>query len=166
MKITAFELEHYVSDTIAHKWRDGLAGGFGGTTRQTMLRVKTDSEIDGIVWLKNHAISQDLVERCLVRNFVGTDTLMREQLWSKTWELDRLEELPMYALGYVDVAAWISRQRPQIFHSTGYLADTSHEQEPMQAPSLWIPSMTIYVLRIVVWKNISGHQTARLGPDS
>ena len=106
MKITGFEIEHYQSDTIAYNWRDGLTGGTGGPARQALLRVTTDANIDGIVWLRNHAISADLIERCISGNFVGADPLMREQLWSQMWELDRLEEFPMYALGYLDVAVW------------------------------------------------------------
>jgi len=106
MKITGFELEHYESQTIPYDWRDGLIGGRGGTVRQSLLRVKTDAGLDGIVWLRNEAISQDVVERCLASRFLGADPLMREKLWSEMWELDRLEELPMYALGYLDVAVW------------------------------------------------------------
>lgn len=106
MKITGFEIEHYASETIAYDWRDGLVGGPGGKVVQTLLRVKTDSGVDGVVWLKNKAISVDLVERCIASRFVGADPLMREKLWSEMWELDRLEEFPMYALGYLDVAVW------------------------------------------------------------
>ena len=106
MKITGFEIEHYETETIAYNWRDGLSGGPGGKVRQALLRVKTDTDIDGVVWLKNETISEDVVQRCIARRFTGHDPLMREQLWSEMWELDRLEELPMYALGYLDVAVW------------------------------------------------------------
>lgn len=106
MKITGFEIETYESETIPYQWRDGLTGGSGGPTRQTLLRVTTDAEIDGIVWLRNDAISRDLVERVIAPTFLGADPLMREDLWFRMWELDRLEEFPMYALGYLDMAAW------------------------------------------------------------
>ena len=106
MKITAFEIEQYESETVAYNWRDGLVGGSGGKNVQYLLRVKTDADIDGIVWLKNHGISRDIVEQSLVKNFVGADPLMREQLWYRVWELDRLEEYPMYALAFLDVAVW------------------------------------------------------------
>ncbi len=106
MKITGFEIEHYESETIPYAWRDGLTGGAGGTVRQPLLRVTTDAGIDGIVWLRNDAISKDLVDRCLASRFVGADPLMREKLWYEMWEVDRLEEFPMYALGYLDVAVW------------------------------------------------------------
>ena len=106
MKITGFEIEHYESETIPYNWRDGLTGGRGGKTRQSLLRVKTNEGIDGVVWLKNQAVSADIVHRCIAGKFTGCDPLMRERLWSEIWELDRLEELPMYALGYLDVAVW------------------------------------------------------------
>ena len=95
MKITDFQIEYYESETAPFNWRDGLVGGPGGMVRQTLLRVKTDADIDGIVWLKNDAISRDIVENCLAPNFLGADPLMREQLWSLIWELDRLQEFPM-----------------------------------------------------------------------
>lgn len=106
MKITGFEIEHYEADSTSYRWRDGLPGGAGGKSRQSLLRVTTDSQIDGLVWLSHSAISQDLVQRCLAPMFVGADPRMREKIWYEIWERDRLEEFPMYALGYLDVALW------------------------------------------------------------
>ncbi len=106
MKITELTIEQYQSESIAYRWRDGLTGGAGGTSKQSLLRVRTDAGIDGLVWLRNQAISQDLIERCFAPMFVNADPLMREALWYRTWECDRLEEFPMYALGYLDVAIW------------------------------------------------------------
>ena len=40
MKITGFEIETYESETIPYQWRDGLTGGSGGPTRQTLLRAR------------------------------------------------------------------------------------------------------------------------------
>ena len=34
------------------------------------------------------------------------DPLMREWLWHRMWELDRIVEFPIYVLGPVDVALW------------------------------------------------------------
>ncbi|MFE5123592.1 hypothetical protein [Streptomyces sp. NPDC056669] len=39
-------------------------------------------------------------------DLVGRDPMMRELLWQRLWELDRIEELPIHALGLVDVALW------------------------------------------------------------
>jgi len=106
MKITGFEIENYEVDSIAYRWRDGLIGGPGGTSRQTLLRVRTDAGIDGLVWMSHEAISRDLVHRCFAPMFTGADPLMREKIWYEVWERDRLEEFPMYALGFLDVALW------------------------------------------------------------
>jgi len=106
MKITGFTFEKYGSETIPYDWRDGLDGGKGGTKVELVMRVHTDEGIDGITWLRDHAISKDLIKRQIEPRFVGADPLLREQLWFKIWEIDRLEEFPMYALGYLDVALW------------------------------------------------------------
>lgn len=106
MKITALEIEHYEVETTAFGWRDGLIGRPGGKGRETLLRVKTDEGIDGLVWVSHPAITEELVRRCFAPMFTGADPLMREKLWYEVWERDRLEEFPMYALGFVDVALW------------------------------------------------------------
>lgn len=106
MKISGFEIECYEAEGIAYRWRDGLSASKGGKIRCPLLRVRTDAGIDGLVWMNHEGISRDLVERVIAPAFVGTDPLMREKLWSEIWEMDRLEEFPMYALGYLDVALW------------------------------------------------------------
>jgi L-alanine-DL-glutamate epimerase-like enolase superfamily enzyme len=35
---------------------------------------------------------------------MGEDPFRREWLWHRVWELDRIEEFPLYVLGPVDVA--------------------------------------------------------------
>jgi L-alanine-DL-glutamate epimerase-like enolase superfamily enzyme len=106
MKITGFEIEHYEVESAPYRWRDGLIGGPGGKSRQTLLRVKTDAGIDGLVWMSHEKISVELVRRCFEPMFLGADPWMREKIWYEVWERDRLEEFPMYALGYLDVAVW------------------------------------------------------------
>jgi L-alanine-DL-glutamate epimerase-like enolase superfamily enzyme len=51
-------------------------------------------------------IVEDLVRRRLEAELVGQDALAREWLWHRVWELDRIEEFPIYVLGLVDVALW------------------------------------------------------------
>ncbi len=106
MKITGFEIEYYETESAPYRWRDGLIGGPGGKSRQTLLRVTTDAGIDGLVWLSHGAISEELIQRCIAPMFLGADPLMREEIWWRMWERDRLEEFPIYALGYLDVAVW------------------------------------------------------------
>jgi L-alanine-DL-glutamate epimerase-like enolase superfamily enzyme len=106
MKITGFEIESYDAESIPFRWRDGLIGGPGGKSRQCLLRVKTDAGLEGLVWMSHAAISRELVETCFAPMFLAADPLMREKIWYEVWERDRIEELPMYALGYLDVALW------------------------------------------------------------
>ena len=106
MKITGFEIETYEAESVPFRWRDGLVGGAGGRSRQHLLRVTTDAALDGLVWMSHAAISREVVEHCFAPMFLDADPLMREKIWYEVWERDRIEELPMYALGYLDVALW------------------------------------------------------------
>jgi L-alanine-DL-glutamate epimerase-like enolase superfamily enzyme len=106
MKITGFEIERYRTESAPFRWRDGLEGGRGGPSLATLLRVKTSEGVDGLVWLMHDSISRDLVEGLLAPRFTGADPRMREQIWSELWEIDRIHELPIYLLGYLDVALW------------------------------------------------------------
>jgi hypothetical protein len=56
--------------------------------------------------VRRGVIAKDLVERRIRAELLGADPLMREYLWHRMWELDRVEEFPIYILGLVDVALW------------------------------------------------------------
>jgi L-alanine-DL-glutamate epimerase-like enolase superfamily enzyme len=71
-----------------------------------VLRVVTDEGVEGIAITHRGKIVADLVERRLRDELIGQDPLQREWLWHRVWELDRIEEFPIYALGLVDVALW------------------------------------------------------------
>ncbi|MFI6724356.1 racemase [Streptomyces sp. R-74717] len=87
------------------RWRAGLPGSepavVGG-----VLRVHTDEGLVGEAHTRRGLIVSDLVDRRIRADLTGRDPLMRELLWQRLWELDRIEELPIYALGLVDVALW------------------------------------------------------------
>ena len=84
-------------------WRVGLPGSEpeleGG-----LLRICTDDGVEGIAPTRRGVILEDLVNRRLREELVGEDPLRREWLWHRVWELDRIEEFPVYVLGLVDVA--------------------------------------------------------------
>lgn len=89
-------------------WRKGLPGspgdGFGA-----VLLLRTDEGCDGVALaprLASSVLLPDLVDRLLRDALVGEDPLQRELLWHKVWELDRVEELPLYLLGLIDTALW------------------------------------------------------------
>jgi L-alanine-DL-glutamate epimerase-like enolase superfamily enzyme len=88
-----------------YSWRTGLPGsessGIGA-----WLRLVTDTGLEGIAYCKRGVIFKDLVERRLRSELIGQDPLRRELLWHRVWEIDRIEELPLYTLGVVDCALW------------------------------------------------------------
>ena len=89
-------------------WRNGLRGappdGDGA-----VLRICTESGAEGVALAPRRGagrIVQDIVDRVLRDELLGSDALQREWLWHRLWELDRTEELPLYVLGLVDTALW------------------------------------------------------------
>ena len=106
MKITAVETE-VIETPVKHQfvWRQGLPGS-GTHTTSTRLTIKTDEGIDGIAYAMRGAIMVDLVDRRLRDILIGQDPLLKEHLWREVWEIDRIEELPIYALGVADIALW------------------------------------------------------------
>ncbi|WP_202805823.1 hypothetical protein [Actinopolymorpha alba] len=107
MKIDA--VETYLLDVPAvaspFAWRDGLPGSEPAHTAG-VLRIRTDEGIDGIAYTRRGAILEDLVNRRLRAELLGADPLAREFLWHRLWELDRVEEFPLYTFGLVDEALW------------------------------------------------------------
>jgi L-alanine-DL-glutamate epimerase-like enolase superfamily enzyme len=86
-------------------WRHGLPGS-PPHSEAAVLRICTDDGHEGVAFCRNGAIVEDLVDRVLRAELVGSDPFARELLWHRVWELDRVEELPIYVLGLVDVALW------------------------------------------------------------
>lgn len=86
-------------------WRAGLPGS-GTTSETTWLRVLTDEGIDGWSPIARGAIAIDLLRRRVRDWLIGQNPLQKELLWHQIWELDRIEEFPLYFLGAVDVALW------------------------------------------------------------
>jgi len=87
------------------RWRYGLPGSAPATTG-AIVRLLTDEGVDGLALTNRGIIVTDLVERRLRAELIGQDPLQREWLWRRVWELDRIEEFPIYALGLVDLALW------------------------------------------------------------
>ena len=87
-------------------WRQGLRGG-PADGYCAVLRIGTDAGVEGVALAPRRGsavIVADLVERVLREELTGTDPLQRELLWHRMWEIDRIEELPVYILGLVDTA--------------------------------------------------------------
>lgn len=92
----------------AYRWRDGLPGS-RGSFAGGVLRIRTDDGHTGVAFASRPnaaAIVDDFLDRHIRAEMVGGDPLAREWWWHRVWELDRLEELPLYVLGLIDVALW------------------------------------------------------------
>lgn len=87
------------------RWRKGLPGS-GTTSEATWLRLITDQGIDGWAAIGHGAVTLDLIERRLKPLILGKNPLLKEALWHEVWEVDRIEEFPIYVLGALDVALW------------------------------------------------------------
>jgi L-alanine-DL-glutamate epimerase-like enolase superfamily enzyme len=106
VKITGVEVEvREVPVKHVFRWRAGLLGS--GTTRiESRVEIQTDEGVTGVAYGARGAIIVDLFERRLREMLVGRDPLLKEDLWERVWEIDRIEELPIYVLGLADIALW------------------------------------------------------------
>ncbi|MDP6115301.1 MAG: enolase C-terminal domain-like protein [Planctomycetota bacterium] len=111
MKIT--DIKCYVTESTktppSFHWREGLpyddALSEGDKTYGAVLKVETD---EGIVGRSGGGRAHYLadVTRRRLKQFIGSDPLMTEKLWHEIWEIDRLEEFQVHALGALDIACW------------------------------------------------------------
>lgn len=90
---------------IPYVWRQGLPGN-DPFYECTWLRLVTDEGIEGWSCVERGAIGLDLIERRLKPWLIGKNPLMKELLWHEMWEIDRIEEFPLYMMGVVDAALW------------------------------------------------------------
>ena len=107
MKITHVEcyLVEQPAAAPAFDWRFGLPGS-PRDRMSAVIRIVSDEGHEGVAFTRNGVITRDLIDRRIRDDIVGLDPLDREFLWHRMWELDRVEEFPIYTLGLVDVALW------------------------------------------------------------
>lgn len=107
MRITTVETQRVKlpAQDPAFNWRDGLPGSRPASVG-LVLRIRTDEGPEGLAVSNRGVIVEDIVDRLLRDELLGADPLQRERLWQRVWELDRIEEMPIYALGLVDIALW------------------------------------------------------------
>ena len=107
MKITAVEVQ-LVDQPAADPsfvWRHGLPGSEPAITGG-WLTLRTDEGLTGYAYVRRGRILEDIVNRRIREELLGADPLRREWLWHRMWELDRIEEFPVYVQGAVDEALW------------------------------------------------------------
>lgn len=71
-----------------------------------VLRLLTDEGIEGHAVGPKGRIALDLVKRRVGPELLGKNPLNTEYLWERMWDIDRLEEFPLYFLGLPDIALW------------------------------------------------------------
>lgn len=91
-------------------WRRGLPGSGDGAPasvpeRTAVLRMDTDAGITGVTKAPKGDMVADLTRRRF-KSLIGQNPLNTEKLWHLIWELDRLEEMQIQALGLIDLLAW------------------------------------------------------------
>jgi L-alanine-DL-glutamate epimerase-like enolase superfamily enzyme len=97
------------------RWREGLAGS-PPAGQGAVLRIGTDEGAEGAAFFSRPGAAvllDDLVERVFRPELLGQDPTQREWIWHRVWELDRIHELPLPALGLIDVALWDLAGRAQ-----------------------------------------------------
>lgn len=87
------------------RWRDGLPGSVA-STQPAVVRIVTDAGVDGYAWVGRGTIAMDIVRRRLKPGLVGENPMLKERLWKQVWEIDRIEPLPLYLFGTIDIALW------------------------------------------------------------
>ena len=106
MKITDVKVTVY-EEPVRHpfRWREGLPGS-GTSNINAWIEIETDEGITGKANVSHGRIAEDIVNRKLRDLLIGRDPLLKEDLWERVWEIDRLEEMPIYFLGVADIALW------------------------------------------------------------
>src|SRR3954447_10608481 len=71
------------------RWRAGLPGS-GTSNTGARIEIQTDDGVSGTAFSSHGTIVQDIVERRLKPALVGRDPLLKEDLWKRVWEFDRI----------------------------------------------------------------------------
>jgi L-alanine-DL-glutamate epimerase-like enolase superfamily enzyme len=95
---------------VPFRWRAGLPGSGDGTPldqkpRAAILRMDTDAGIVGSLKIGDGDAVASLTRRRL-KALIGEDPMLTERLWTRMWEIDRIEEMHMAHLGLIDLLAW------------------------------------------------------------
>jgi L-alanine-DL-glutamate epimerase-like enolase superfamily enzyme len=107
-KFTAWLVEHGPGPKFI--WRDGLHGSHddiprGTKPRKAVVRMETDAGLFGAMEINRGDGVIDLIRRRF-HEFLGENPLLTERMWRMIWEIDRVEEIHMRALGMLDILCW------------------------------------------------------------
>jgi L-alanine-DL-glutamate epimerase-like enolase superfamily enzyme len=145
MRIRHVQVDLVPVDAVAppFRWRDGLPGSDGPGV-SGILRIQTDDGIEGVIPAVRGPIVADIVERRLREELIGQDPLRREWLWHRLWELDRIEEFPIYIQGLVDAALWDIAGK-LVGHPVHQLLGTFRTTIPAYASTVTFSSIAEYL---------------------
>ena len=105
--VTAYLIEEEVKPF--HWQVDRPGSGDGRSTNKVyncVIKIETNEGINGYAKGPKGRILMDLVERRFSKDVIGKDPMYSEDIWSKCWDTDRLEEYPIYAIALIDIAVW------------------------------------------------------------
>lgn len=138
-------------------WRDGLQGSHGdirpGTKPQSVIvRMETDEGLFGALEMGRGAAIMDLVGR-RYHSFIGENPLLTERMWTLMWEIDRIEETHMRALGMLDILCWDvkSQKAGMPIHQ---LLGGNHTRVPAYASTVTWPTLGDYERHIKMCRDI------------
>jgi len=107
-QVVGYLLEERVAKPF--NWQVDRPGSGDGrapdTSRNCLLRIVTDEGVEGYSFTGKGQTVLDMVERRLGNELLGQDPTNTEWLWWRVWDLDRIEEFPIYVLGLADIALW------------------------------------------------------------
>jgi L-alanine-DL-glutamate epimerase-like enolase superfamily enzyme len=86
-------------------WRKNIPGSDGPSVGGWLV-IETDEGVTGFAPVSRGVIFKDYVDRRFRSELIGQDPLMREHLWERAWELDRIERFAPNMTHVVDVALW------------------------------------------------------------
>jgi L-alanine-DL-glutamate epimerase-like enolase superfamily enzyme len=106
MTIVEVDVEEFdIEPKESLPWRNGLPAR-ASLSRSGYLRITADDGTVGRSIVDHPEFARSVVDRMLRAELVGRDPFDREYLWTRIWEVDRVEYLPIYLFGVVDVALW------------------------------------------------------------
>ena len=108
MKITGV-IAHLIEEKVKpFTWQVDRPGSGDGhridRAYNCVLRIATNEGIEGHALAPKGRIALDLIQRRVGPELLGKNPLNTEFLWERMWDIDRLEEFPLYFLGLPDIA--------------------------------------------------------------
>lgn len=120
MKVESFTCWNIeVERSPEYIWRNGLPVSDsdsppGTKPRKAVIRMDTDEGIFAATIKPHGDAIFDMVRR-RYHHFIGENPLLTEKMWNLLWEVDRIEEFNIRALGILDILCWdVKSQKAQM----------------------------------------------------